>query len=188
LDPKNLRSRIAGQKGQAAVEFVFAAPPIFFIFFALIQFSYMAFASLAVQKAAMAVARSASLSIDRESDQSFYKTQLALSLEPLSRLSNRALLTVLASRITVTVSPDRQWVTAHVHYPMPIWVPMVGPVFGKSLESSASDDSSPGAQAVRTAFQRLGLSSPNLGSHGRHLWVCWIDYAGTVFNEGYRPK
>src|SRR5579871_4302 len=170
-------------KGQSAVEFVLIAPLLFFIFFAIIQISYMAYVSFAVQRAALAVARTASLSgLD---NQALFQTQLAVSLMPIANLNRKTLLTVLASDCKVSVSPDGQKITAQVRYPMPIWVPLADKVLGETLVPTADYNSTAAGQAIKAIFKMLNLNpSPDLSFSGVHLPVCWISYQATTFNEG----
>ena len=170
-------------KGQSLVEFCLIAPLLFFIFFAIIQLAYMSYVSLAVQRAALAVAREASLA---GTDQStFFKTKAVLSLMPIANLSQRTLLTILASRCSVRISSDQKQVIAQVRYPMPIWVPLVRDIFGETLVPSADYNNDPAGQSVKTLFQILGRDPPDLSFSGVHLPVVWFKYQETTFNEAY---
>jgi hypothetical protein len=172
-------------KGQSAVEFALIAPLLFFIFFALIQVAYMSYVSLAVQRAALAIARTASLG--SKDDSTAFKTQLVISLLPVANLSPKTLLTILASDYKVIPSSDNRQVTAIVRYPMPIWVPLVRTVFGKSLIPSVDYNATPEGLAIKNVFQLLGKQPPDLSFEGVHFPVFWMTYKETTFNEAYRP-
>lgn len=170
-------------KGQSAVEFVLAAPLLFLIFFAIIQLAYTAYVSLAVQRAALAVARNASLSGQNYS--MAFKTQLILSLLPLANLSPKTLSTILESEYKVTFSSDYQQVTAQVRYPMPIWVPLVQNFLGEDLATSNDGSQTQETEAVKSVFNLLGRPAPDLPPQSAHQPVVWVHYQVTTFNEGY---
>ena len=171
------------QKGQSAVEFVLIAPLLFFIFFAIIQLSYMAYVSLAVQRSALAVARDATLT-GWENSISF-KSQLAISLLPLANLNPKILSTILASDYDLNYSPDQKAVVVQVKYPMPIWVPLVRNVIGENLESTQDFNQTAEGQAIKNAFELLGKPAPDLNFQNERLPVFWVTYQETTFNEGY---
>lgn len=168
-------------KGQTAVEFVLVVPLLFLIFFAIIQLSYMAYASLAVQRAALAVARNASLGGTDKPEA--FKTQLAVSLLPIANLNRKTLLTVLASDCRVAPSADNRRMTALVRYPMPIWVPLVGSIFGRTLIPGVNYNGTPAGEAIQALFRISGKVPPDLSFKGAHLPVVWINYQATTFNE-----
>src|SRR5579859_5748713 len=168
-------------KGQSAVEFVLLAPLLFFIFFAIIQLAYMSYAALAVQRAALSVARDAAL--DGQGDPKAMKARLTLSLLPLTHLNEKILLTVLASEFKTMVSEDRKQITVQVRYPMPIWVPMVRNMIGESLAPSTDYNNSPEGDAVKTIFQMLDKAPPDLSFKGVRLPVIWMKCEATTFNE-----
>jgi hypothetical protein len=181
-----MKRLLKDEGGQSAVEFILIAPFLFLILFAVIQLAYMSYVSLAVQRAALAVARTATLSGTDNSKT--FKTQLAISLFPLSNLNSKTLLTILASKISVTVSRDKKNVIAQVRYPMPIWVPMVSRIFGEPLVPSFDYNNSPEGQAIQKIFQLFNQPAPNLSFQGVSLPVCWVKYEETTFNEAYRPN
>lgn len=170
-------------KGQSAVEFVLIAPLLFFIFFAIIQLAYMAYVSLAVQRSALAVARDATLT-GQEYSISF-KSQLAISLLPLTNLNPRILSTILASDYALNYSPDRKTVAVQVKYPMPIWVPLIRNVIGENLESTQDYNQTTEGQAIKKAFELLGKPAPDLNFQKERLPVFWVTCQETTFNEGY---
>ncbi len=170
-------------KGQSAVEFVLIAPLLFLIFFGIIQLSYMAYVSLAVQRAALAVARNASLS-GRDNSLAF-KTQLVISLFPITNLSSKTLSTILASDYKITFSSDYQEITAQVRYPMPIWVPLVQNFLGEDLASPGDTDQTSEGEAIIAVYRFLGKTPPDLSFQGLHQPVVWLNYQVTTFNEGY---
>jgi hypothetical protein len=174
---------VKNSKGQSAVEFLLIAPILFLIFFAIVQLAYMAYVSFAVQRAALAVARTASLSGPNNS--AAFKTQLIVSLLPIVQLNQKTLLTVLSSDCETTVSPDYQQITTLVRYPMPVWVPLVGNVFGEPVDSSTDYNQTPEGQTVKEIFQLLDKTPPNLSFQGVRMPVVWISYEATTFNEAY---
>ena len=129
------------------------------------------------------IARSASLS-GPDNDLAF-KTQLALSLLPLSDLNPKTLLTILASEVHVSISANRKQVTAQVRYPMVIWVPLVDKVFGEDLVPSSDYNNSPEGRAIKKIFSFLNKPIPDLSFAGVHLPVHWVTYEETTFNEGF---
>jgi Flp pilus assembly protein TadG len=171
------------QKGQSAVEFVLIVPLLFFIFFAIIQMAYMSYVSLAVQRAALAIARTAS--IGGKNNSAAFKIQLVISLLPIANLNPQILFTILSSSYKITTSSDQTHIMAQVSYPMPIWVPLVGNVFGDQLQSSVNYNDTPDGQAVKTELQLLNLNPPDLSFQGVRLPVHWITYEATTFNEAY---
>jgi Flp pilus assembly protein TadG len=175
--------RLKNAKGQSAIEFVLVAPLLFFIFLGIIQVAYMSYVSFAVQRAALAIARAAT--VGSKDDSTSFKLQLAISLLPIVHLNQKTLLTILASKYTITPSPDNQRITAQVQYPMPIWVPLVGGVFGEPLVSSFDYNNTPEGQAIKTAFQLFGKQPPDLSFSGVHMPVVWMNYEASTFNEAY---
>jgi Flp pilus assembly protein TadG len=170
-------------RGQSATEFVLIAPLLFLIFFSVIQFAYMAYVSLAVQRSALAIARKASLQTPEDNSNAF-KSQLALSLLPIANLNSKTLLTILETHYDISYSPDRQKVTATVHYPMPIWVPMVRTIFGDTLVPSTNYQNTPEGLAIRTAFSLFNIPQPDLSFEGVRLPVHWVTFQEATFNEG----
>ena len=168
-------------QGQSAVEFVLLAPLLFFIFFAIVQLAYMSYAALAVQRGALSVARDVAL--DGQDDPKAVKARLILSLLPLAQLNQKTLLTVLESKCESKISGDRKQITVQVHYPMPIWVPMVRNIIGESLVPSADYNNSPEGEAVKAIFQMLDKTPPNLSFKGARFPVVWMKCEATTFNE-----
>jgi hypothetical protein len=171
------------EKGQSTTEFVLIAPFLFLTFFCIIQFSYLAYVSLAVQRAALAIARKASLS--GVSDQTAFKAHLAISLLPIANLSQKTLLTILETKFHAFKSQDGKQMVARVSYPMPIWVPLARNVFGTDLIASSDYNESPEGQAIKSVFALMGKPEPNLSFQGEHFPVRWITYEESTFNEGY---
>lgn len=165
------------------VEFVLIAPFLFFIFFGIIQLAYMAYVSLAVQRAALAVARSTSLS--NPYNVLSFKTQMVVSLLPIASLNRQTLFTILDSECDVKLSDDQKTVTARVRYPMPVWVPLVGKAFGETLAPAHDYNDTPEGKAVKAIFQMLNKTPPDLSFGGAQVPVIWINYEESTFNEGY---
>jgi hypothetical protein len=172
------------EKGQSSTEFILIAPLLFLIFFCVIQMAYIAYVSFAVQRAALAIARKASLSGD--ANQSAFKAQLAISLLPIANLNQKTLLTILEARCQTFLSQDQKQRVARVSYPMPIWVPFIRNVFSEELVPSSNYNNSPEGQAIKSVFLLLHKPEPNLSFEGVHLPVRWITYEESTFNEGYR--
>jgi len=169
--------------GQSAVEFVLIAPILFLFIFGILQLTYMAYVSFAIQKAALAIARTASLGSNN--DKASFKTQLAISLLPEVNLSQKTLLTILASECEITTSSDKQRVTAQVHYPMPIWVPLAKNMFGSPLIASVNYNNTSEGKTIKNMFQIFGVKMPDLSFKGVQLAVVWMTYEATTFNESY---
>ena len=180
-----MRIRITAE-GQSAVEFSLIAPFLFLFFFCVIQTAYTAYVSLAVQRAALAVARKASLSPGENS--AAFKTQLTLSLLPLVRLNSKTLPTILEAQYLVTVSKDNKKVTAQVRYPMPIWIPIVRNLFGETLTFSPASAGSPEGLAVQNLISLLNHSNLNLSLQSVRLPVRWITFEETTYNESYSAE
>jgi hypothetical protein len=167
------------QKGQSAVEFVLIAPLLFFIFFAIIQMAYMAYASLAVQRATLTIVKEAARSRGiLPYDPEF---QLLYSLAPLGALNKETLVTVLATECSVQFNQAK--VHVQVRYPMPIWVPMIGKVFGQPL-SPASASNIPILKMAGAIFKMLGKSPPELSFSGaKPFYVRWITFSADTIDE-----
>ncbi len=174
------------QKGQSAAEFVLVAPFLFLFFFCVLQMAYMGFVSFAVQRAALAIARKASLGSTENS--TAFKSQLALSLLPIASLNQKTLLTILETNYQITQSTDQKQVSAKVRYPMPIWIPLVRNIFGETLTPSANYNDSPEGKAIKMVFSLLKKPEPDLSFHGLSLPVRWIVFEETTFNESYQSK
>ena len=157
---KNLISN----KGQAAVEFSLLAPLLFLIFFCVIQLAYCAYASFALQRATLAIARDAASSDSPSSYNPYF--QLVYCLAPLGKLNRQALATVLATKCDINT--DGNVVHVQLIYPMPIWIPGVGKIFGQKL-SLNSVQTSPMTSSLQMAFQILGKPLPNLSFTGLNL-------------------
>ena len=167
-------------KGQSAVEFILIAPLLFFIFFAIIQLVYMAYACFAVQRAALAAAQETSLT--GTWDGADIQLKAACALSPLASLSKTSMACVSQVQCSRSFSLDHQRVIAEVLYPMAIWVPMVGSVFGKPLLVTTGGTD----EALGKAFELLGKPKPDLSLSGVHLpYVIWITFRAETYNEGF---
>lgn len=171
------------QKGQSAAEFVLIVPFLFLIFFSIIQLAYMAYVSLAVQRSAFAIARKASF-LKRDEISNAFKSQLALSLLPIANLSSKTLLTILETKCDVSFPENEGPVTATIHYPMPIWVPLARNLFGEDLVPSTDYRNSPEGQAIQTVFSLLNIPQPDFSLAGVRFPVFWITYQATTYYEG----
>src|SRR5258708_11160588 len=169
------------EKGQSATEFVLIAPLLFFVFFCVIQFSYIAYISLAVQRAALAVARKASLS--GTFNETAFKTHLTVSLLPIANLNQKTLLTILETKCQVFPSQDNKQILARVSYPMPIWVPLARNVFGEDLIPSSNYTDSAEGQAIKAVFSLMRKPYPSLTFEGAPLPVRCVTYEQSTFNQ-----
>jgi hypothetical protein len=177
----NRRSQRPKQTGQSATEFLLIAPLLFFIFFAIIQLAYIAYASLAVQRATLSIAKDAARSNGiLPYDPEF---QLLYSLAPLGSLNNQTLATVMATQCII----DRNQESVHVEvkYPMPIWVPMLGNLIGQPLPPSHSTNL-PAFEMLKTIFKLLGKTSPNLLlSNSTPPFVHWVTFSADAIDENF---
>jgi len=175
---------IQKQKGQSAVEFVLIAPFLFFIFFGIIQLAYMGFVSFAVQRAAFAVAQESSLTGSQNSSD-FY-SKLIFALSPLGSLNRATFACIAASRCQITTSDVQKKVTARLYYPMPIWVPLVGRIFGEKIIPSTRFNSNGVTKDIEIAASLFGVSLPNFSFDGVHFPFCrWMIFEASTYNEGY---
>jgi len=165
------------QKGQSALEWALIAPLLFLIFFGIIQIAYLGYASLAVQRATLSIAKSAARS------QIFYDPhfQLFYSLAPLEALNKSTLATVLSTQCSIeTIGPN---VHVEVRYPMPIWVPLIGRFIGEPLSPSLFTNI-PGLDLVGKIFQFLGKTPPDLSFLGfRPPYVYWLTFTADARDE-----
>lgn len=172
--PSPLRPR-----GQAAAEFLLVAPLLFLIFFGIVQLAYFAYGSLAVQRAAYAAARGAACSADPSAYDP--RLQLAYCLAPLAQLNRRALLSVLATRCEVQADGFR--VRARLDYPMPIWIPGLGRIFGQKL-SLIPADAAPLWSSLRSLFQWTGKPLPDFPGDPADLpYVRVISFSADAVDE-----
>jgi hypothetical protein len=147
-------------QGQSLAEFTLIAPLLFLFFFALIQLTYGAFASFAVQRAANAIAREAAASEDPKAYNPYF--QLAYCLAPLGQINSTTLATVLATHCDISIDEETgDYVQVRVYYPMPLWVPMAGRLLGQPFQV-ASALRSPMENALEIAFEALGKPKPDL--------------------------
>jgi hypothetical protein len=174
------------QKGQSAVEFVLIAPLLFFVFFGIIQLAYMGFVSFAVQRAAMSVAREASLTGNRNTTD-FY-SKLIFALAPLGSLNRATFASIAACRCQIIESSDKKILTARLLYPMPIWVPLVGRVLGEPIIPALQGLPDGITGNLRRIAALFGVSLPSLSFDGIRLpYFRWMVFETSVYNEGYIP-
>lgn len=172
------------QDGQSAVEFVLLAPFLFLFFFLTLQIFYTAFTALAVQRAALAIARESSITGIGADD--VLREKLILALAPLSSLHPATFAGILGANYERSLSPNGQDVVVKVHFPMPIWVPMVGKVLGERLPVSLLLDSYSERKSLQDIFHLLGHSIPDLSfSKDRLPYFRWVIFEAVTHNEGY---
>jgi hypothetical protein len=182
-----MKSSHQRQRGQSSVEFVLIAPLLFFVFFAIIQLAYMGFVSFAVQRAAIAVARESSLTGNR--GQADFYPKLIFALAPLGSLNRTTFACIAASRCQISESNDKKMVVARLHYPMPIWVPLVGRIFGEKIIPSGQIIPTGIAKDLEIAASLFGVSIPHLSFDGVHLpYFRWMIFEASVYNEGYPSR
>lgn len=174
-----MRSNFFKEKGQSTVEFVLIAPLLFFIFFGIIQIAYLGYASLAVQRATLSIAKSAARSqLPELYDPHF---QLFYSLIPLETLNKSILATVLSTECSIQSNGTK--VHVEVRYPMPIWVPLVGRFIGEPLSTSSFTNTT-GLDLVQKIFQIIGKSPPDLSLlRFKPPYVRWITFSADTFDE-----
>ncbi len=164
------------------------APFLFMFFFGLIQITYTAFAAFAVQRAAFAVAREAASSNEPTKYNPYF--QLAYCLAPIGQLSPTTMATVLATRCDINID-DEGYVHAQVSYPMPIWVPLIGKIFGRPFQISSALRS-PMEDTLERVFESLGKPKPDLSFKQLHFPnVQTLTFTAEALNEnsvGYEEE
>lgn len=172
--------------GQSAVEFVLIAPLLFLIFFLILQVTTLGLSCLAVQRAAMAVAREASLSGDAVMDPHAgirATAQKLIALGPLTRLNGKAAW-LCAAFSTCEVTHDRTTVTATVRYPMPLVMPLAGKVLGVSLDPGPAPPLSGNPDTLGFLLHCAGMTLPDWNAlPRRRIPVRWIVFTARCFNE-----
>jgi hypothetical protein len=167
------------QKGQSAVEFVLIAPLLFFMFFGIIQIAYTAYVSFAVQRAAYSISREAAASDDPVTYNPYY--QLAYCLAPLGQLNHVTLATILATKCEITADDDQ--VHVQIIYPMPIWVPLVGKIFGEKLNLNPIG-MVPLGPTLQQVFQIIGKPIPDIAFNNLNLpFVHLMVFSADAVNE-----
>jgi hypothetical protein len=166
-------------QGQSVTEFTLVAPVLFLIIFCVIQLAYLAYVQLAVQRASLAIAREASCSNNPASyDPSF---QLGYCLSTLGSLNKAALATVLATKCSISTDGTRVHVL--ISYPMPIWVPLAGNIFGQKL-SLDSPGVMPMESSLQNAFKILGKPVPNFSFGNFNVpYIRYITYSADAVDE-----
>jgi len=151
---------VKSQAGQSLAEFALLAPLVFIFFFGLIQIAYTAYAAFAVQRAAFAIAREAAASPDPKSYNPYFL--LAYCLAPLGQINTTTLATVLSTHCDINLDEETEdYVHVRVSYPMPIWVPLAGKIFGQPFQVSSALRS-PMEDTLEKVFEALGKPKPNL--------------------------
>jgi hypothetical protein len=150
----------------------------------IVQLSYMAYVSLAVQRAALAIAQDASLTGDRAVRN--FRSKLNYSLAPLISLSPKTLASISACQCACRESFDKKNITVQIRYPMPIWVPLMGRIFGESLAPHFDSHFSKGGSDLQMASKFFGIPTPDFSLHGLRIpFYCWITFNASAHNEGY---
>ena len=165
------------------MEFALIAPVLFLVFFAVLQTAYTAFTALAVQRAALAVAQNASQSPNGLPSKSLVEARLIYALYPLSRLNRTTLACAFASQ--TQIKNEGQRVTVQIRYPMPIWVPGVGRLFGEPLIPSFDYTQTALGRQVQGLLAVFGVRLPDLSFEGlRFPYARWMTFQASTFNEG----
>jgi hypothetical protein len=144
----------------------------------------MAYVSLAVQRAALAIAQDASLTGDRALRN--FRSKLNYSLAPLVSLSPKTLASITACQCTCQESFDKKNINVQIRYPMPIWVPLMGRIFGESLGPTFDSHLYRSGPDLQIASKFFGIPIPDFSSQGLRLpFYCWITFNTSTYNEGY---
>jgi hypothetical protein len=150
----------------------------------IIQLAYMAYVSLAVQRAALAIAQEASLTGDRTVRD--FRSKLTYSLAPLASLNPKTLASIPACQCSCQESFDKKNITVQIRYPMPIWVPLMGRIFGEPLVPHLDSSLAKGGLDLQTAAKFFGIPTSDFSSLGPRLpFYCWITFNASTHNEGY---
>ncbi len=166
-------------KGQSLVEFVLIVPLFFMILFGIIQIAYMAYVSFAVQRATFAIAREAASSTNPAAYNPYF--DLAYSLTPLGQLNQSTWATVLATNCEIKT--DGKTVHVQVRYPMPIWVPVIGKIFGQKLDLNNSGITS-SISDLTEVFQLLGKPVPDFSINNLSLpYVRLVTFSANALDE-----
>jgi Flp pilus assembly protein TadG len=174
----NIKALKNKTSGQSMIEFVLIAPILFFIFFGIIQFFYVAYVSFAVQRATFSIAQQAASS----SDPASFGPQLQIieALLPLEQLNPSTLTYALATQCTINT--DGTTIDVKVSYPMPIWVPLIRNIIGQNFDSQANS-SSLIPTALTNILQAAGLSVLNFTASQNLSKVLWISFEAHALNE-----
>jgi len=156
-------------------------PLLFLLFFCVLQVLYTAFAALAVQRTSYALARESSLT--GKVSGTVFMVRLYAAMGPLAFLSRTSLVSVAATTFECRPSTDGAEMRVLVRYPMPIWVPLAGKVFGEKMgpEVGPSKD----LFGVWERLERAGLRFPDpWREEGRLPYFRWMNFEAVVHNEG----
>jgi hypothetical protein len=170
------------ESGQSLVEFVLTAPLLFFLFFALIQGTALLWTCFSVQRAAMAAARHAARVEAKPKPWDSPKLQALVALAPLLALNKACLASGFLTKVETAQVEDH--LVATVRFPMPIWVPLVGPWLGQHLGLPEEAPDPETKRMVQTAFQLAGKKVPNLDAVFNHLpYYRWIEFQAEAAME-----
>jgi hypothetical protein len=163
------------------LEFLLAAPLLLLFFFGILQLTYMASVAFALQRSAFDLARQAAITGTREGPE--LRSRLWSHLAPLGTLAPEAAVAIAASEFECRDSADGSWVTARVRYPMPLWVPGLGSVFGRPFTPPPHP---PGRREAWERFSRTAsFPLPSLPLvRDRRFPVRWMTAESTVHHEG----
>jgi len=153
--------------------------------FSILQLSYLGYASMALQKAAFSLVRDVARTGDGSGPA--LQARLLAALSPLAALNRTCWASVVATRYEKEISLDGSEATIHLHYPMPIWVPLAGRFLGEPFPVRPGQD--PGTQEAQRILRRLGIPFPPvLTADFRAPNIRWLTYTATAQNEGSRRK
>lgn len=146
----------------------------------MIQLALLGLSSLAVQRAVLATARDAARG---DTTQDGFPAQKWLSLSPLTALNGKSVwICIAASRCEI--SYERTRVTATLHFPMPLQIPLAGRLFGENLFPIPSNSSGQIPIVILTILRSIGAPIDTLSSRSRKIpYVRWLVRSATVFNE-----
>jgi len=166
--------------GQSAVEFVLITPILFLIFFGIIQLFYCGFVSLAIQKATNAIAQQASASGDAADFEPHF--QIITALFPIEKLNASTLIYAISCKCDI--QEQNHIIKAVVSYPMPIWMPIIGNVFGQPLNNTAG--SLLGLSNDLLSFLgTIGLKLPSFNLPQNTPNVIWFTFEARCLDENF---
>jgi Flp pilus assembly protein TadG len=166
------------QTGQSTVEFLLVVPVLFFIFFGIIQFFYIAYVSFAVQRATYSIAQQAAASPDPASFSPQF--QIIEALLPIAQLNPSTITSALATNCAINT--DGTTVDVKVSYPMPIWVPLMKNLIGQNLNNQPTPSNLIPPLLINV-LQTVGLSLPNLSIDQNLTRVLWFTFEAHAVDE-----
>lgn len=170
--------------GQALVEFVWIGPVVFFIFLGIIQFFYMAFVFLAVQKSAITICQNAAASKNpAQYDPTF---DLVYTLAPLEKISPSLAETFLAT--SCQIQAENNQVRVSLRYPMIIWIPLFKQLLGEKFIPGAAPLTA-NAELLQKVFSFASSKVPAFPAIGNQVpYVHWFNIQASALDENTVPS